>query len=298
MRALLLALFLLPIACGGGVDLVASIAGSGFEAIGGPPGMGGERPAAAPDYVVLSVSGRNFEFSLFCPPECNVAYIDDEGSAAEAVILDLIGRGHTVESETYIAALSNYDDDGDGAFDERLGFLQLVQDLEWVHENWIDGFTNPTKIVMICHSHGCVWGHIATSVVPDITIDVLISMDGVCTLWEFDHEDQIRGYYDSVGGNPFPWDISAPCFQWDVLGIGRFDTEDVAFDNVVFNIEVRANGELVAQDGTANFRLDGTRDDIVDFQSGDDDHSEVLDPNRGSMQFVLAQLALVTPAAP
>lgn len=270
--------------CSGGVSVAAV-----ESAIG--------RPAEAPDVLLLSVSGRTFDIAdFFCPPDCNVPYLSEPGDAAGATFNDLVGRGYTVVQGDYTAAFRNFDDTGNGLAD-RYGLQQLLADLEWVHANWIDGFLDPTRIVIVTHSHGAVWAHIAASLLPDVPIEVLVSLDGVCLQWEDDHAPSILDFYAEEGLNPFPWDISAPCDRWDVAGVAALqDTEDVVFANIALNLEVQSNGGIGGggvEDLQDNHRKDGSQDGIRRFKSGSDDHTEVHDPGRGSYQWVLTELALV-----
>jgi hypothetical protein len=289
----LFALLLLAVGCGGGGP-PASLDGNGTLTPPGPPPEPGDnpRPAEAPDVVLLSVSGRNLDTGdLFCPPECNVPYLGDPGAAAEAIVTDLTNQGLSVDHTAYIAALLSFDDDMDGQ-DDRFGFLDLIEDLQWIQDNWIADFDNPTRIVILAHSHGCVWAHIATSVLPDVHVEVLVSLDGVCFFWEADNGLSIDDYI-AANGNPWSWDISMPCAAWDVPGVGVLDTNDVAFSNVRYNIEVLSNGTTpLAVDEQENYRPDGTRVDIESFHSTEDSHTDVDTPGTQSMLFVLDRLAL------
>jgi hypothetical protein len=271
--------------------LVAGCGGSGAPSSTTLPAGRHLRSMAAPDVVLVSVSGRTFDVAIFCPPDCNEPYLADAGDAAEAVEFDLTSRGLSVEHLPFIAALENYDDDDDGEFDDRFGYLQLVADLEWIQQNWIDGAADPTRIVILAHSHGTVWAHIACSVLPQVSVEVLISLDGVCLQWADDHAASIGAYYANFG-NPWSWDISAPCDRWSVPGVvDPQDTEDIVFDNVVAHLEVRSNGAFpFIRDEQINHRPDGTQDDIFRFDSSNDSHSEVHAPSRESMLWVLDRL--------
>lgn len=263
---------------------------------GGPatvaPGTNDPRPAEAPDILLLTVSGRTLDiFDAFCPPECNEAYLGEPGAAGEAVELALIATGRTVLREDYIASLKSFDDDGDGAAD-RLGYLDLLATLDAAFADWIAGRSDPTRIVIVAHSHGAVWAHAATSMRPDVPIEALVSLDGVCIRWEDDHEDPIRDFYAEQGGNPFPWDLSEACEQWTIPGVGgAADTEDVTFPSVLLNIEARADaGDFpFFADEQDNHRLDGGEEGIERFDSTDS-HSLIDEPGRETLLFVNARL--------
>ncbi len=275
MRRLLLLIALAACHDRGPAALVPGEAGSAF------------RPAEAPDFVVLSVSGRTIDFlSPFCPPECNEPYLGAPGDAAEAVALDLVDRGYSVQRADYIAALFSYDDDADGEAD-RLGFLQLVEDLNTIGELWIEGFDDPTRIVLVCHSHGCVWGHMAVSVTPDVPVWALVSLAGVCTQGESDCGAEVGNHF-AANGTPYAWDLADPCAQWTIPGLADpADTDDVTFPSAATNLEVRANARSFGiQDTAPNHRPDGTREGIETLDPGEDDHSQVHDPARTSMRWV------------
>ncbi|MDJ0521689.1 MAG: hypothetical protein QNJ90_06390 [Planctomycetota bacterium] len=271
--------------------LLGALAAGACGGGGGPvqPDTPNLRPESAPDIVLLSVSGRCGVGILCSSPEDNEPYLGYAGGAAEAVEEAFRQAGYTTDAADFIASLYSYDDDADGAADRR-GFLELLAELDWIQENWIADFENPTRIVIVAHSHGCVWAHIAAGVRPDVPIAYLISLDGNCLLWEFDYPPDITAYF-SANGNPWSWDIRDPCDRWDIPGLsGAADTEDVAWPNVDVNLEVRSNDPFGIEDVQLNYRPDGTRTRIDSFASVSDDHSGVHDPTGESMAWVLQRL--------
>ena len=265
-----------------GLTLVAC-GGSGSEA--GPPQQT-LRPGAAPDFVIFSVSGH---CGLACNPSVdNDAYLADPQDAVEAVTQTLTGLGFTSQESNYSDRFESLDRDGDGT-DDELGFLQLIEDLQFVYDNWIDGRSNPTRIVVVAHSHGATWAHIAVSVVDQIPIEYLVSLDGICFFWETEHQSTIRSWFQA-NGNPYPWDISAPCDIWSVPGqASAFNTKDVAFDNVVINLEVQSN-DLFTSDCCDNSRLDGSRTGIETFAASES-HGAVHGSGSASMSWVQNRIA-------
>jgi len=262
--------FLVLAACGGG---------------GSPAPFDAPEIEAAPDVVLLTVSGRRFDpFAPFCPPECNEAYLGEPGDAGEAIFTELATRGLAVDVEHYIAAWESYDGP------PRLGCRQLVEDLRWIEENWPEA-----AIVIVGHSHGCVWAHNVAAALPDVEIDVLVSIDGVSLQWEGDHGDSIEDWFGTAGGNPFPHDLADVTEVWPTAA-GTRDTKDVAFANVVFNVEVQSN-DLLFSDDVDNVRLDGTDSSIARLAAPGDNHSEVHEPGTESMNFVIDRLvvALLSP---
>jgi len=251
-----------------------------------------ERPSTQPDVVVLAVSGRTIDFAdPFCAPACNVDYLGAPGDAAEAIVQQHVAQGNTVVLWTYVSSLDSYPDG-------RFGFLQLLDDLDWIDKNWIQGQTTPTRIQIVAHSHGATWAHVACSVMANVPIEALVSLDAICFQWEADYGPSILAYY-AVYGNPWPWDISTPCGEWMVPGFATlFDTGDVAFDNVAHNFEVQSDDSCalcLLSDQTDNARLDGSITGIVTFASTQDDHSGVHVPGRESMLWVLDRLLELEP---
>jgi len=236
----------------------------------------------APDVVLLTVSGRTLNFAdLSCPPECNVAYLGEPGDAGEAIKTELSNLGFSVDVAHYIAAWESFDEP------DRLGCRQLIANLAWIAANWPD-----TRIVLAGHSHGCVWAHNVVSVVTEIEIDVLISIDGVSTQWEGDHKPSIVAWIAKQGGTPYAHDIADVTEKW-VVGTKALDTKDVVFDHVAFNIEVQSArdcGLCFLFDDVDNVRGDGSEDGIVRHLSTVDDHSASHRAGSESMTFVLDQL--------
>ena len=234
--------------------------------------------------VLLTVSGRTLDLTnLSCPPECNVPYLGDPGDAAEAITTELRVGGLSVDEEHYIAAWDNY------TGPDRLGCRQLIQDLRWIDENWPD-----TRIVIAGHSHGCVWAHNVISVLPDIDIDVLVSIDGISLQWEGDHAPFINDWVAmQAGGNPFAHDIADVTAKW-VVGTESLDTKDVVFDHVAFNIEIQSDDQCplcILFDRVDNVRGDGTNASIQTFTSTADSHSACHRAGTESMNFVLSRLS-------
>ncbi|MEM8883770.1 MAG: hypothetical protein AAGD14_06875 [Planctomycetota bacterium] len=262
--------FCFAIACGGG---------------GSDPAPQVDRtPVEQPDVVLLTVSGRNLDLlDFFCPPECNEAYLGEAGDAGEAVFTELTNRGLTVEVENYIAAWDNFE----GPL--RFGARQLIRDLEEIYETWVKDQAEPTRIVILAHSHGAVWAHNVIAALPDIPIDILVSIDGVTTQWESDHADSLTDWFNA-NGNPFAFDLRDVSDAWLVNSVAR-DTKDVAFDTIGVNIEVQSNDFLIFDD-VDNLRIDGSETGIRRLFASGDDHGEVHEPGTEAMNFVIDEIVL------
>jgi hypothetical protein len=245
------------------------------------------RPEGAPDVVLLSVSGHDGAISgVLCTSDTNRSYLADQGDAVEAVVAALEDLGLIVEAAHFADRIASPDLDGDGEPDnlEQFGFAELLATMQLVYDEWIDGVENPTKIVIVAHSHGATWAHIATSVMSHVPVSCLITLDGICFAWECEHSDVLADWVVANGLQP-AWDISHPCDRWPIAGTSmRYNTKDVAFDNVRVNLEVQSSDFLLS-DCCYNLRLDGTTDGIDTYLSGED-HNGVRGVGSDAMTWV------------
>lgn len=266
---------LLLAACGGG--------GGGDTYTGGS--ILGPRPEGAPDVVVLSVSGHDGAVSgLFCTSDTNHAYLAEPGDAVDAVVAAIGDLGLTVAVGHFADRLSAPDLDRDGQPDnaEQYGFSELLATMQWVFDEWMDGVANPTKLVIVAHSHGATWAHIATSVMSHVPVSCLVTLDGICSFWECEHAEEVAAFV-AANALVFDWDIAHPCDAWQV-GASVYNTKDIAFDNVATNLEVQSSDFFVS-DCCDNVRLDGSTGGIATFLSGED-HNEVRNASGAAMTWV------------
>ncbi len=271
------------VACGGGSPVVADTtnnqepgAGSEPEPDPGasdpePEPLQNPRPAGSPDVLLLSVAGHSGALAgLFCDDGENRAYLADEGRAVDAVVQVFVALDLSVEVHNFADRLRARDDDGDGIPDraDQLGFVELLAKLDQGFEDWVQGFDNPTRIVLVAHSHGTNWSHILAAIRPEIEIDIQITLDGICFLFECEHEDAVADFI-AQRNEVFPLDFSRPCDSIDVLGFSDpFNVKDVAFPNVVAHLEVQSSDFFVS-DATDNFRIDGTEVGIARLASSE-----------------------------
>ena len=248
--------------------------------------------------MILSVSGHSGPVSaLFCDSSDNVPYLGDPGGAVEALAQFFQGeRGETI-------AIANFTDLYLGDAPGRQGFVELVRLLDFIDENWISGRPDrPTRIVLVAHSHGTVWAHLAASVRPEIPIDYLVTLDGICTNWECEHAATIRDWIAS-NGDPWPFDVADACGSQAIPGAaGPYDIKDVAPGSVAVNLEVQSD-DLLVFDAVDNVRPDGSKDGIETFLAAES-HTGVDAASSGAMLWVvdrirvLGALRAVPPAAP
>lgn len=269
---------------------------------GGDDDDGARRPAEAPDFVVVGVSGHCFGFS--CPSEDYSPEYLEAGGSLEAIATAIAADGGSVTFEAYGDSFWSYPAE-DGWTPGVRGFLELVEDLNWIYDNWMAGFENPTIPIVVAHSHGTVWAHTALHLLDYVPVLLLVDLDGESLGWESDTWtlDTIGDdwafvaedfYYENVDDWPLSvdwhFDIWDAANAWDIPGVaGLQDIEDVVPWNVGVNIET-ASTDSVIQDGEPNHRLDGSQDHIYRFEAVYDGHGEVDDLGSETMDWLLEVL--------
>jgi hypothetical protein len=277
---------------------------------GGPSGSyqsdsdncyGNCRPAGAPDFLILNFSGHCFEFLGLLPCDGNPEYLKTSGASVQVQ--------NVIEHYGYTATQVYYADEFyDREYDQRKGFLHAFNDAEWVMENWISDFDNPTKIIVLGHSHGTVWAHALLFNLPEFPVDILIDLDGVSLGWESpiglpvlnegdDWWDVVENYNDSNPSRdwalPYWWYAAD---AWDIPGQSSpQDLEDIVPESVWLNIEVKALRTVeYPNDDANNHRPDGSTDNIWTKQSTED-HANVDEHPSDAMDFVAYQMNYLYP---
>lgn len=262
-----------------------------------PPGPQAPRPDGTPDVIILGVSGH---CHIPCDPADNWDYLTPRGTL-EAVAEALRAEGLTVQTEGFSSHLTTHRSKLSGR--EERGFLQLEELLLRAHAEFVWGRLNPTRIVLVAHSHGVVWTHQLARLHPEITVDTMIDLDGFCDVWERDNAAMVRQYMQGAGANRWRLDPSDPCGSVRV-GPARLDVKDVVFPNVRVNLEVQSQrlGGRTSEPGAgpfgANFpfdlvrnvRTDGSRAGIHTLYVRDENHSWVTVPGGPSMTWVTSKL--------
>lgn len=275
----------------------------------GASGILTPRPPGSPDVLLLAVSGR-------CPPPClgapddNINYLEPRGTV-RAVAAALEASGLKVVSLAYSSNLTLHRPRRVSAnqvgqplaagtpLPEQQGFLQLERAFLTAERDWVRGRSNPTRIVLLAHSHGVVWTHALTRAYPDLPVALMIDLDGVCDFWALDNRRTLQSYVHSLGSNPWPFDLSAACGPLQV-GHLRYSLKDLVYRGVAQDLEVQSRhliGGGVAGmganwpfDGQPNIRPDGSRSGIQTFRSASEDHSDVSYPDSAAVKWVLSQL--------
>ena len=263
------------------------------------------RPAGSPDVLILAMSGR-------CPclsgPTNNVDYLTPRGTlravaaAFETLGLSVQTAGASAHLTSHLPTTAIQSQLGKGVLTAPTqdGFLQLEDRLRAAYTDWVYGRSNPTRIVLLAHSHGVVWTHALARAHPEIPISVMIDLDGICDLWELDNRLLIQAYVRSLGHNPWPFDLSNSCGAVRV-GHVRYDLKDVVYPNVALDLEVQSQrlvsvaGGFKANfpfDALANVRSDGSHVGIETFRSGDT-HSNVSVPGSEALIWVEARLSRI-----
>ncbi len=248
-----------------------------------------------PDILILSVGGHARSASaLTCSEDKNRSYLGNSGNAVDALTTFFFNEGLEVAVRNFSDRLQASDQNFDGIPDDlnELGFLELLLILDQAYLLWILDQASPTRIVLVCHSHGGNWAHLATAIRPEIPIEYLISLDNVVTNWECEHRCQVASWVH-FNGLAFELDISQPESAIFVPGQNELEhVKDVVFDNVRYNVEVQSTGPPPLNDCCDNYRRDGFRDGIFTDNRGET-HAKVYRAGSESMDWVLGILFLL-----
>jgi hypothetical protein len=239
------------------------------------------------DYVMIGVSGHCFED---CEEDLNVEYLQGQGTLDTLVagmddadgVIENIGFGD--EYETWVWT--------DTEEVIVYGFLDLVYTLEVLRDDWFD---SDHRVLMTCHSHGCVWAHTALFVVDDLVVDTLIDIDAESICWEEDFDCAFFGddWADVIAddGGGWPYDIGSAANSWDIPGVSGYqDVEDVVPYNVRRNLEIGSNDTTFIQDAEPNHYPDGSTFGISRFES-DENHEDSDQPRADGVVWAADQLA-------
>ena len=270
---------------------------------GGRGGFDNPRPSDSPDFVILSFSGHCFPAVTSCGGDRNPEYL--EASGTQTAIVDVVeDHGYDALVWSYADEFYNrgYDDawlvPGEDEPVEDFGFLQAMSELPFIRDYWISDFDNPTRVIVLAHSHGTVWAHAALFLVPDLPVDILVDLDGVSLGWESDTwtfgVGDIWGAiiedYNDWAGVEWDFEFWHAADHWEVDGQSPQDIEDIAPPSAWLDIEVKADTTaLYPNDDADNHRLDGTRDAIWTFESSEN-HAGVDEPDSDAMLWVAEQM--------
>ncbi len=269
------------------------------------------RPERGPDVVIIGVSGHDRSLG-----RRNPEYLEERGTL-DAIAAPIRAAGFSVEVEAFGDEYFTQRD-AQGAVATR-GFLDLLRLLDVLERRFVnreleDGqlypVFNPTRIIVVSHSHGVVWSHLALHVFEQLgstlKVDLLIDLDGQSRGWERpylavgDRWAEII-YDDTVAtGHRWPFEIWDPADT--TYGMMRDeDIEDVVPDLALINLEVVArrldpvigiNVEFYINDHDRNHRLDGSTDEIL-TRAFDLTHKQITYPNLQGIRWVVDQVRAI-----
>lgn len=264
-----------------------------------------------PDVALIGFGGRCKGLSCDAPFN-NRAYLHMENQTLQVLASAFMDTGSTVAGFSFAASVAQAWNDHD-----HLGYAEAEDLLEWIEENWIADFEDPTRIVIAAHSHGTLWASLLAMENPDLSIDYMVYIDGVCTWWEDDnlnHGDYgniVWQYFNATSAGTYPSTLSTlggACNVYPVPGLGNRHLKDVVPENVEIGVELRSDtilsstsdptdqGDIDNQatceltrwvgvaDQTPNTRPDGSLEDLYVYQSPEQDHCEIAMGSGAAMQ--------------
>lgn len=254
------------------------------------------RPPGTPDVLVFAVSGHCNP--LRCGTSPNDEYLESGGAIA-ALTQPLLDSGLTVE--TYTATDNFYDVASTGDH----GFLSLLDEMEYARDFLVADWDDPTRVIVVGHSHGAVWAHLALHVLEQrgrpIPVDVLVDLDGVSAYWE--DKVGVTGFGDGWGpiiqshadrtGTVWPFPIWAPTDQFVIPGRSEFfDIEEIVPDSTLHNLEVWSSDGVELADSQHNLRLDGGEAAIRFFHASEN-HENTAVPGYSAVAWATGEIAAI-----
>jgi hypothetical protein len=250
------------------------------------------RPAGTPDVVFVAVSGHCL---APCPYDYNDEYLFS-GGTIDVLAQPFLDSGYAVEA---VPISDNFYDQ-----EHAYGFLTLVQTLLDMREQLVGSWDNPTRFIVVGHSHGTVWAHLALMVLEEwgvpLPVDVLVDIDGLSLGWE---DKVLLGFGDAWAplirahmaetGQTWPFDIANASDSVTIPGQDYLqDVEDLLPNSVAVNLEIwSSDGTLPepVRDSQANHRYDGSERDILWFRSAEN-HENSDNPGSDTVDWVVGEL--------
>lgn len=226
------------------------------------------RPEGTPDLIIFAFSGH---CGIVCNTRDTKSYLDTASESTGGVaVLDGIVRAYeqlgfeNIDTFTLSSFVTAHYSQSSGKIEA--GYLQAQAYLDEIKSELITGYVNPTRVVLLAHSHGTVWASLLAMNNLDVTFDAFISLDAICWMWWAKHREFI--YETFVNGPwtiPFPLDQGDPCGTMQIPGQRhRANINDVVPANVIYGLEVRTAFRLlsldpnVLADDDINVRINGT----------------------------------------
>lgn len=229
-----------------------------------------QRPEGSPDLVIMAFSGH---CGLVCHTRNTWSYLDSasEETGGVAVLDSIAGAYENLGLEVETFSASSFVTAHFSLISQELepGYLQAQAYLDEVKRESITGFADPTRVVLVGHSHGTVWASLLALNNLDVTFDAFVALDAICWQWWGRHKGFIsQAYLESPWPLPFPLDQGDPCGSFEVPGAGRMNINDVVSANVIFGLEARTNSRLFSldpnflADDVPNLRINGAGTNI------------------------------------
>lgn len=256
------------------------------------------RPAGTPDIVIIDFSGRcSWITHPSClPPYGNSTYLARSPDFTRQNVASAFrSLGYTVQSFDASAFVDEHYSSVSKQYVP--GYAEATAFLEKVEHEWIANYVNPTRVVVLAHSHGGVWASLLIWNHPNIRFAYAIYMDPICSLWWDDNmgnQPLVQDYYHAHGV-AMPWPLQSagkPCdLQFPNLQ-GAWDITDVVPWNVAYGLEVHSS-ELptnVISDRHAIVRPDGSNSDLFSYHAFLATHSEIARAGSPAMDWVTSTI--------
>lgn len=282
------------------------------------------RPAGSPDVLIMVFDGQNCtwannpeRWSLLCEAEDNF-----DGMSQRAGITNMANhlqqRGYSVEIRGYAGKFQG----GFNTYTQRYerGFADALLDLDVARGQWIAGYLNPTRLIVIGASAGGVWAHLAIMANPDLTFDYLVDSDTACLYWSRNYRSFERAMANTDVWRYLHAKLANARINLNALCVPAtrpsrdgswLRLTNLVPSNVLVNLEAqtrpwggqnRQPGETTANipnDYVLNRRLNGSRQGIYAVVDLVDMHGDVFMPGHAATQWMLDMIdVLGMPPAP
>lgn len=255
------------------------------------------RPEGTPDLLIIAFSGH---CGLVCHTRNTWSYLDtaSERTGGVAVLDAIRGAYERMGLTVEVFSASSFVTAHYSGISREMepGYLQAQAYLDEVKRELIHGVSDPTRVVLVGHSHGTVWASLLALNNLDVTFDAFISLDAICWQWWGRHKGFIaEAFVDSPWPLPFPLEAGDPCSTFEVPGVGMVDVNDVVSANVIFGLEARTHMRLlsfdpnVLADDDPNVRINGTTTNIWGI-SAKEGHSDLGRYYNQSIGWVVAMI--------
>lgn len=249
-------------------------------------------PVEKPDVVIIGFAGRCNPLRACKSPEQNRAYL------SETPYPNTLGALQAEFEQLGYSALTFSFRSHFMVNEWGPGYLAAANVLERVKREWIDGQDDPTRLVLVAHSHGTQFMSLLAWDNPDLTFDYAIYLDAVCLTWDNAHRPWLQAVYGSVDAypEPLPHTGGAACDSLEVPGLGLKDISDIVPWNVTYGVEVLSGGMFIpglVADNDPNHRPDGSTGlatGLLGLKIGEQ-HLEVRSDRSAAINWVLQLIA-------